>query len=61
MHALKHNYSELKDSSAQSHFNVALHETVGRTESLSSQDSEDKQQEFSRAHSIKLFLPSFYL
>ena len=31
-HTLEHDYSELKDGSAQRCFYVALHETVGRTE-----------------------------
>ena len=33
-YALEHDYSESKDGSAPRHFYVALHETVGRTESF---------------------------
>ena len=55
MHALEYNYSESKDGGTQRRFDVALHKTARRTESLPNQDSEDTQQQFSRArpHSIK--------
>ena len=33
-HALEHDYSESKDGTARRRFYVALHETVGRTESF---------------------------
>ena len=34
MHALEHNYSELKGGSTRKHFYVAIHETVRMTESF---------------------------
>ena len=68
---MEHDYSESKDGNTRRRFYVTLHETFreynlamsGGQRVLPSQDSEDTQQQLSHArpHSIKVFLPAFYL